>query len=84
MSRMKLNKNWVGVLVAWALGSIRRPLLYGSFMALAACGVPCSLASASPIPPDIDSYSTLNYSYQGFSATPIPADFFDPGSEAAI
>ena len=61
--------------------SSRRPMLYGSLMALAATGVCVLIAFAKPIPSDVDSFETLPSDFGYFSFTPIPADFFDPGSD---
>jgi hypothetical protein len=51
-------------------------------IALAVCGVGIlSIALAAPIAAGIDSYATVSGSYQNFSESPIPAGFFDPGSD---
>ena len=59
----------------------RRPMLYGSLVALPACGLWVLIAFASPVPSSIDSFETLPSDFGYFSFTPIPADFFDPGSD---
>ena len=59
----------------------RRPVLYSFFVASAVCAVfMLSVAFAAPIPGGLDSYQTLDASLDS-SATQIPADFFDPGSD---
>jgi len=59
-----------------------RPLRYGFLVASAACALFIgSAAFAAPIPAGSDSFATLNGSEQSFGADPIPADFFDPGSD---
>jgi len=61
--------------------TFRCPVLYRFFVASAACGVlMLSAAFAAPIPGGLDSYQTLDASLDS-SATQIPADFFDPGSD---
>ena len=61
--------------------TFRRPALYNFFVASAACGVfMLSAAFAAPIPAGLDSYQTRDASLDS-SATQIPADFFDPGSD---
>ena len=52
------------------------------FVAWAACEIfICSAAFAAPIPAGLDSFETLYGSEQNFNNGPIPADFFDPGSD---
>lgn len=42
---------------------------------------PASPALASPVPAGNDYFETQPGTFQDFSMTPIPADFFDPGSD---
>lgn len=61
--------------------TFRRPVLYSFFVASAACEVFIqSAAFAAPIPAGLDSYATVNACLDS-TATQIPADFFDPGSD---
>jgi hypothetical protein len=61
--------------------TFRRPVLYSFFVASAACAViMLSTALAAPLAGGLDSYQTLDASLDP-TATQIPADFFDPGSD---
>ena len=59
-------------------------MLYGSFMAFASWGLSPLTALAGPggpIAPGVDLFETLPSDFGYFTFTPIPADFFNPGSD---
>jgi len=53
----------------------------GLFALCALTAIPPAVASAIIIPPGYDPLETRQPTYVDFSSTPIPVDFFDPGSD---
>ena len=63
--------------------TFRRPVLYRFFVASAACAVfMLSTALAGPLAGGFDSYATRPSDFGYFNFTPIPANFFDSGSDS--